>query len=189
MKYDHLLTLPGKWRRSGVEPVASPTTGSAAAEAGTGRRRPRPLPGVRALRTTLRTAHLVSFGALYGGHLYGVPAERLWPALLATVTTGGGLQRPENLPPPPWAPPQPRTRPPGGHPRAAPAERPPTGGFSGGGPLPPPGETGGDRDKSRPGAPGRPARTPRGGGTPDACRPGPDPRSGRRQSASRGSRP
>ena len=64
---------------------------SAAAEAGTGRKRPRPLPGVRALRTTLRTAHLVSFGALYGGHLYGVPAERLWPALLATVATGGAF--------------------------------------------------------------------------------------------------
>ncbi|HZD40002.1 MAG TPA: hypothetical protein VE131_04725 [Terriglobales bacterium] len=91
MKYDHFLTLPGKRRRSAAEPVALPTTGSAAAKTGTGRQRPRALPGARALRTTLRTAHLVAFGALYGGHLYGVPAERLWPALLATVATGGAF--------------------------------------------------------------------------------------------------
>lgn len=52
---------------------------------------PRPLPGVRVLRTTLRTAHLIAFGTLYGGHMYAVPAERLWPALLATLGTGGAL--------------------------------------------------------------------------------------------------
>ncbi len=46
---------------------------------------------VRALRTTLRTAHLLAFGALYGGHVYTIPAERLWPALLATVASGGAL--------------------------------------------------------------------------------------------------
>lgn len=80
-----------KNRQLSVEPVALPTTGSAAAEAGTGRQWPRLLPGARALRTTLRTAHLVAFGALYGGHLYGVPADRLWPALLATVATGGAF--------------------------------------------------------------------------------------------------
>lgn len=51
----------------------------------------RPLPGVRALRTTLRTMHLIAFGALYGGHVYGVAAERLWPALIATIATGGTL--------------------------------------------------------------------------------------------------
>ena len=85
-----------------VEPVALPTTGSAAAEAGTGRQRQRPLPGARALRTTLRTAHLVAFGALYGGHLYGVPAERLWPALLATVATGGAFMSLEIYRTPLW---------------------------------------------------------------------------------------
>lgn len=49
------------------------------------------LPGIRALRTTLRTAHLLAFGVLYGGHVYGVTAERLWPALIATVASGGAL--------------------------------------------------------------------------------------------------
>jgi hypothetical protein len=52
---------------------------------------PRPLPGARPLRTTLRTAHLVAFGTLYGGHVYGVAPDRLLPALLATVATGGLL--------------------------------------------------------------------------------------------------
>ncbi len=52
---------------------------------------PRPVPGVRPLRTTLRTAHLITFGALYGGHIYGVAATRLLPALLATVATGTAL--------------------------------------------------------------------------------------------------
>lgn len=53
--------------------------------------RRRPLPGVRAMRTTLRTAHLIASGILYGGHVYSVPAERLWPALLATLATGGAF--------------------------------------------------------------------------------------------------
>lgn len=53
--------------------------------------RRRPLPGVRAMRTTLRTAHLLASGILYGGHIYSVPAEQLWPALLATLATGGGF--------------------------------------------------------------------------------------------------
>ncbi len=52
---------------------------------------PRPVPAVRPLRTGLRTAHLLAFGALYGGHLYALPAERLWPALVATVASGGAL--------------------------------------------------------------------------------------------------
>jgi len=50
---------------------------------------PFPLAGVRAIRTTLRTAHLLASGILYGGHVYNLPPERLWPALLATITTGG----------------------------------------------------------------------------------------------------
>jgi hypothetical protein len=51
----------------------------------------RALPGARALRTTLRTAHLLAFATLYGGHVYGVSADRLWPALAATVANGGAL--------------------------------------------------------------------------------------------------
>ncbi|MBI5506072.1 MAG: hypothetical protein HY899_14850 [Deltaproteobacteria bacterium] len=49
------------------------------------------LPGVRTVRSTLRTAHLIAFGALYGGHVYGVEAGRLQPALLATLASGGAL--------------------------------------------------------------------------------------------------
>ena len=45
---------------------------------------PRPVPGARIMRTLLRTAHLIAAGALYGGHVYGVEAERLVPALAAT---------------------------------------------------------------------------------------------------------
>jgi hypothetical protein len=46
---------------------------------------------VRAIRTTLRTAHLMAFGTLYGGHVYSIPAENLHPALLATIASGGML--------------------------------------------------------------------------------------------------
>lgn len=45
----------------------------------------------RLWRIALRTAHLIAFGVLYGGHVYGVPTERLGPALAATLTTGGAL--------------------------------------------------------------------------------------------------
>jgi hypothetical protein len=55
------------------------------------RAEPRPVPGVRLLRTGLRTAHLIATGALYGGHVYGVEAERLLPALLAVIATGGAF--------------------------------------------------------------------------------------------------
>ena len=51
--------------------------------------RRRPLPYVRALRTSLRTLHLMAFGALYGGHVYSLPAEQLLSALFATVASGG----------------------------------------------------------------------------------------------------
>ena len=56
-----------------------------------GRGPPRAIPGERAWRTALRTAHLIAFGALYGGQVYGASAERLLPALVATVATGGAL--------------------------------------------------------------------------------------------------
>jgi hypothetical protein len=52
---------------------------------------PRTVPQMRALRTGLRTAHVVAFAALYGGHVYGVAAERLLPALIATLATGGAF--------------------------------------------------------------------------------------------------
>lgn len=52
---------------------------------------PRPVPGARIMRTLLRTAHLIAAGALYGGHVYGVEAERLVPALAAVLATGGAF--------------------------------------------------------------------------------------------------
>ena len=52
---------------------------------------PRPVPGARIIRTLLRTAHLIAAGALYGGHVYGVEAERLVPALAAVLATGGAF--------------------------------------------------------------------------------------------------
>jgi len=51
----------------------------------------RSLPGARWLRTSLRTLHLVAVGALYGGHVYGIAAERLVPALVGVLATGGVL--------------------------------------------------------------------------------------------------
>lgn len=63
---------------------------------------PRPLPGVRAIRITLRTTHLIAFGALYGGHVHGVDAESLHPALLATAATGGALMTLEMYRTPLW---------------------------------------------------------------------------------------
>ena len=63
---------------------------------------PRPLPGVRVIRTTLRTAHLLAFGTLYGGHVYSIPALRLWPALLATVASGAALMALEIVRTPLW---------------------------------------------------------------------------------------
>jgi hypothetical protein len=52
---------------------------------------PRPVPAARLLRTALRTAHLIAAGALYGGHVYGVEAERLVPALAGVLATGGAF--------------------------------------------------------------------------------------------------
>lgn len=61
-----------------------------------------PLLSARAIRTGLRTAHLVAFGALYGGHVYGVSAERLYPALVATLATGAALMGYEIIRTPVW---------------------------------------------------------------------------------------
>ena len=49
------------------------------------------IPHLRLLRTSLRTLHIIAIAALYGGHVYGVQAERLVPALLATLGTGAAL--------------------------------------------------------------------------------------------------
>ena len=49
---------------------------------------PRRIPGRRALGIALRTAHLSTFGALLGGHVFGVDAARLRPFLAATVLSG-----------------------------------------------------------------------------------------------------
>jgi len=56
-----------------------------------GEKATRPVPALRVMRTGLRTAHLVAFGALYGGHVFALPAGRLKAALLATVLTGAAL--------------------------------------------------------------------------------------------------
>lgn len=52
---------------------------------------PRRIPGRRALDISLRTAHLSTFGALLGGHLFGVDPARLSPFLVATAVTGVSL--------------------------------------------------------------------------------------------------
>ena len=62
----------------------------------------RPVPYMRAVRTTLRALHLIAFGALYGGHVYGIAAERLLPALLATVASGAALMSLEMYHTPLW---------------------------------------------------------------------------------------
>lgn len=52
---------------------------------------PRRIPRHRALGVALRTAHLMTFGALLGGHLFAVDATRLMPFLVATIASGLGL--------------------------------------------------------------------------------------------------
>lgn len=63
----------------------------------------RPVAGVRGIRTTLRTAHILAFAALFGGHVYGIPAERLVAALWATLGTGASLVALEVYHTPVWA--------------------------------------------------------------------------------------
>ena len=52
---------------------------------------PRRIPRHRALGLALRTAHLMTFGALLGGHLFNVDSARLMPFLLATIASGAAL--------------------------------------------------------------------------------------------------
>jgi hypothetical protein len=85
-------------RESGPETGASPPGGLAQrllAE-------PRVLPHMRVLRTTLRTAHILAFSALYGGHVYDLAPERLLPSLIATLATGGAFMALEIYSAPVW---------------------------------------------------------------------------------------
>jgi hypothetical protein len=52
---------------------------------------PRRIPGQRVVNIAMRTAHLVTFGILVGGHVFDVESSRLFPFLLATIVTGAGL--------------------------------------------------------------------------------------------------
>lgn len=52
---------------------------------------PRRVPAHRALGIALRTAHLLTFGTLVGGHVFDVDADRLLPFLIATIMSGAGL--------------------------------------------------------------------------------------------------
>jgi len=52
---------------------------------------PRHIPRHRALGIALRTAHLMTFGTLVGGHLFDVDSARLLPFLFATIATGAAL--------------------------------------------------------------------------------------------------
>ena len=52
---------------------------------------PRRIPRHRELGLALRTAHLMTFGALLGGHLFDVDSARLTPFLLATIASGVAL--------------------------------------------------------------------------------------------------
>jgi hypothetical protein len=52
---------------------------------------PRRIPRHRALGLTLRTAHLMTFGALLGGHFFDVDPARLMPFLVATIASGVAL--------------------------------------------------------------------------------------------------
>jgi len=51
----------------------------------------RRVPYGRAWNVGLRTLHLMAFGALLGGHVFGVEPERLLSALGLTVATGASL--------------------------------------------------------------------------------------------------
>ena len=52
---------------------------------------PRHIPRHRALGLALRTAHLITFGVLLGGHLFDADPARLMLFLLATIASGAGL--------------------------------------------------------------------------------------------------
>jgi hypothetical protein len=65
----------------------TPPGGAAAPPSPAGRR----LPHGRAWSVGVRTVHLAGFSALVGGHVWGVEAERLLPALGLTLASGAAL--------------------------------------------------------------------------------------------------
>jgi hypothetical protein len=52
---------------------------------------PRRIPAQRGLGIALRTAHILTFGVLLGGHVFAVEPARLLPFLLATLASGIAL--------------------------------------------------------------------------------------------------
>ena len=56
-----------------------------------------PLTPRRAVSVLLRTAHLVAFAGLLGGHIFDADPTRLPPWLVATVLTGAGMMALELL--------------------------------------------------------------------------------------------
>lgn len=52
---------------------------------------PRRIPAQRWLGVILRTAHLMTFGTLLGGHFFEIDSARLVPFLAATIVTGVAL--------------------------------------------------------------------------------------------------
>jgi hypothetical protein len=52
---------------------------------------PRQIPRHRTLGVALRTAHLMTFCALLGGHVFAVDPARLMPFLITTIASGLGL--------------------------------------------------------------------------------------------------
>lgn len=52
---------------------------------------PRVLPYARAISIGLRTLHIAAIGILLGGHVFAVPATRLYLWLLLSIISGSGL--------------------------------------------------------------------------------------------------
>ena len=52
---------------------------------------PRHIPGERGINIALRTAHIMTFGILLGGHAFDVPAHRLILFLYLTIASGAGM--------------------------------------------------------------------------------------------------
>ena len=61
-----------------------------------------PMRGSRAVRTSLRSLHLIAIAALYGGHVFDVDSERLLPALVAVIASGAAFMLFEVLRAPIW---------------------------------------------------------------------------------------
>ena len=52
---------------------------------------PRVIPAHRLLGVALRTAHILTFGTLLGGHLFEIDSAQLLPFLIATILTGAAM--------------------------------------------------------------------------------------------------